>query len=528
VRRSSLNEFDGVSLVKKILFTLLLALAPISAWSDTSPTFLSYSCGAATGQIFSVGTLPAPLTVTSGVTGTSKTFGTAAANCGTAQIRSNSGTAMTDTLAAPGTVGANWYIWIANGDSSATDTVTPASGTISGQASLAISAGQNALIASDGTNFYKVDGTAGSSAGSGVTSFNGRTGAVAPTSGDYTVSQVTGAAPAASPALTGTPTLNGTALGTAATANTGTSGANVPLLNVANTWGAAQALGSSTATTQTAGDNSTKVATTAYVATAVSGVSAPALRDYIAGLTLSNDGSSPNTVIDISAGQATDSTNSKSMTLAAFTKTTGAFASGTGNGGLDTGTVAASTWYHVFLISNAGATTFDALLSKSATAPTMPGSFTLFRRVGSILTDSSSHILAFAQDGQTFYWTTPLLDANGSSVPTASRTLYTLTVPPGVKVRPQGYLSAMNGTKVSYLVTSPDQADIAPPSPIAQGTPGADMTEFNTQTVFSTAIISSKYTNTSAQIGIRANPGSSPSVASFVTSGWIDDRGIYN
>ena len=54
-------------------------------------------------------------------------------------------------------------------------------------------------------------------------------------------------------------------LGTAAAANTGTSGATVPLLNTANTWAAAQALGSSTATTQSADDGSTKVATTAYV-----------------------------------------------------------------------------------------------------------------------------------------------------------------------------------------------------------------------------------------------------------------------
>jgi hypothetical protein len=53
-------------------------------------------------------------------------------------------------------------------------------------------------------------------------------------------------------------------LGTAATANTGTSGSSVPLLNAANTWSAAQALGSSTATTQSADDGSTKLATTAY------------------------------------------------------------------------------------------------------------------------------------------------------------------------------------------------------------------------------------------------------------------------
>jgi hypothetical protein len=42
--------------------------------------------------------------------------------------------------------------------------------------------------------------------GGAVSSVFGRTGAVVATSGDYTVSQVTGAAPLASPALTGTPT----------------------------------------------------------------------------------------------------------------------------------------------------------------------------------------------------------------------------------------------------------------------------------------------------------------------------------
>jgi len=48
----------------------------------------------------------------------------------------------------------------------------------------------------------------------GVASFNTRTGAVTPASGDYTVAQVTGAAPLASPALTGTPTAPTAAPGT--------------------------------------------------------------------------------------------------------------------------------------------------------------------------------------------------------------------------------------------------------------------------------------------------------------------------
>lgn len=91
----------------------------------------------------------------------------------------------------------------------------------------------------------------GSSAGpSAVSSVFGRTGAVTATSGDYSVGQVTGAAPAASPTFTGTATLPD------GTTNT-SSGFS---------FGHALTLPSgSVAATQSAGDNSTKVATTAYV-----------------------------------------------------------------------------------------------------------------------------------------------------------------------------------------------------------------------------------------------------------------------
>lgn len=51
----------------------------------------------------------------------------------------------------------------------------------------------------------------------GVSSFNARTGAVVPTSGDYSVGMVTGAAPLASPTFTGTPTAPTATVGTSTT-----------------------------------------------------------------------------------------------------------------------------------------------------------------------------------------------------------------------------------------------------------------------------------------------------------------------
>ena len=94
---------------------------------------------------------------------------------------------------------------------------------------------QTYLLSSGGTfdlsSMVPISSFPGSGVAIPVTSFNGRIGVVVATSGDYTVAQVTGAAPLASPVFTGTPSLP-----------TGT-----------------------TAITQTAGDNTTKLATTAFV-----------------------------------------------------------------------------------------------------------------------------------------------------------------------------------------------------------------------------------------------------------------------
>ena len=117
------------------------------------------------------------------------------------------------------------------------------------------------------------------SGGGAVSSVFTRTGAVVAASGDYTVGQVTGAAPLASPALTGTPTAptqaaltNNTDIATTAYADAAVGVEKTRAL-------AAEALlaplaspaltGNPTAPTQAALNNSTRVATTAYTDAAV-------------------------------------------------------------------------------------------------------------------------------------------------------------------------------------------------------------------------------------------------------------------
>lgn len=71
-----------------------------------------------------------------------------------------------------------------------------------------------------------------------------------------------------------------------------------------------------------------------------------------------------------------------------------------GANGLDTGATASNTWYSVWVIWNG--TTAAALLSLSATAPTMPSGYTYKARIGWIRTDStaSKYPLRFKQFGR--------------------------------------------------------------------------------------------------------------------------------
>lgn len=68
--------------------------------------------------------------------------------------RSNSTTAMADTLPNANTLPIGWNIWVKNVDASATDTITPATSTINGGATLAITFGKATFIWADGTNYW--------------------------------------------------------------------------------------------------------------------------------------------------------------------------------------------------------------------------------------------------------------------------------------------------------------------------------------------------------------------------------------
>ena len=252
-------------------------------------------------------------------------------------------------------------------------------------------------------------------------------------------------------------------------------------------------------------------------------------RGHIAGLALSY---SNTTTFGIAVGSATASDGTTSMTLSsAYTKTTGSWAVGTGNGALDTGSVTTSTWYHVYLIKRSDTGVVDVLLSTSATAPTMPSNYDLKRRIGAIKTDGSSQIINFTQVEDTFYWAAAVLDINNTAPTADTTTAGTLSVPTGVKLRPliRGF-SVPNLGNGALIIRSPDMPD---ESPIVSTTgsspwsakPGADMdTSGNTSRENHIARFSDLYTNTSAQIYYREKIGN---CVQIVTYGWVDSRGRF-
>jgi hypothetical protein len=120
--------------------------------------------------------------------------------------------------------------------------------------------------------------------------------------------------------------------------------------------------------------------------------------NFIYGLDIQNNSGTPNTNLSIVASLAILGNSSggnvrhSSISLTLNATTTGA-------NGLDTGALANSTWYYVYLISNG--TTVASLLSTSSTAPSLPGGYTFSQLIGAWRTDGSANFLRLWQKGDT-------------------------------------------------------------------------------------------------------------------------------
>lgn len=233
----------------------------------------------------------------------------------------------------------------------------------------------------------------------------------------------------------------------------------------------------------------------------------------IYGLTLSTAGSSA--TFGVALGRAADATNVYEMILSsAYTKTTSAWAVGTSNGALDTGAIANSTWYHVYLIKRLDTNVVDVIFSTSAGAPTLPSGYTISRRIGSMKTNGSAQWTSFSQDGNTFRWLTPILDASNISL-TTTYTNLTVTVPTGIVV-------------TGFGIILPGAGYLAQVRPLfgSDGAPSATLAPLGMGSGFTAAAAGGRWhtlTDTSGQVQWATSGSIGGNY--LATEGWIDSRG---
>jgi hypothetical protein len=251
---------------------------------------------------------------------------------------------------------------------------------------------------------------------------------------------------------------------------------------------------------------------------------APAM-NYIAGYTLSTAGSSA--TMSIAAGQAADSANAVTIPLAAaISKTTAAWAVGTGNGGLDTGAIANNTWYHFYAIRRPDTGVVDVIFSTNASLPTLPASYTQYRRIGSGRTNGSAQWVKFVQFGDLFLWDAAVIDVDATNPGTAAVTR-TLTTPLGIKTRALitvGILGATSGP-VGAVISSLDVSDQAGQAAATAALSGFTSSGISTNTANWGFMEQEVMTNTSSQVRSRLSVSGANDRLGLITRGWTDTRG---
>jgi hypothetical protein len=133
---------------------------------------------------------------------------------------------------------------------------------------------------------------------------------------------------------------------------------------------------------------------------------------YINGGVVSNDATTPNTVLNVSACQCRDSSNTYDMILGNFNGETNQSAAANvstsinaavnGLNGLDTGSLGVSKVYYVYIVSDpvsGQASGAMVSLAAPATGPLLPFGYSISRHIGFAVTDSSNHFLKFYQAG---------------------------------------------------------------------------------------------------------------------------------
>lgn len=220
------------------------------------------------------------------------------------------------------------------------------------------------------------------------------------------------------------------------------------------------------------------------------------------------------TTFSVAPGGVGDDTFVSTILLgASITKSLSAWAVGSGNGSLDTGAIAASTGYYVYLIKRPDTQVVDVLISLSATAPTMPTNYTLKRMIGWVLTNGSSQLVQWiGYVGGEQAWSVLTADVNDATLTTARKT-YTVADLPNVAHDTKFNVSLVNAAGVSvYLQGDTNLNDVAP------STTGPVTTVLDTQgSLFVSAVQLGSFYMTGRSLFARATAASTTLQVSIVS-----------
>lgn len=251
----------------------------------------------------------------------------------------------------------------------------------------------------------------------------------------------------------------------------------------------------------------------------------------IFGLTLSNNTPSPNTKINVSAGQCRDSTNTVDIVLpTGISKDISAvWAVGNNNGMRDSATaLAASQSYAIFVIFNSAASLVDVLCSQSATSPSLPAGYDYFRRIGFLprlgsdnRPPSGTNIPGFTQWGNQWLLFNGNNELSGQTGSTAAQ-LKDMLLPLGAKVygRFYGQCNVAAGATVLMRVWDPDQGVV----PALGGTGQWGQIRLSTSEAYLVSDFEMS-SNTAGQVYVEVSDATA--TWALKTIGWTDPRGQF-
>jgi len=170
-------------------------------------------------------------------------------------------------------------------------------------------------------------------------------------------------------------------------------------------------------------------------------------------ITVSNNATDSDHDMDFTDGVFQFDDGSGQAVATAMTKRLDAnWVAGNNQGGLDTGSVAVDTTYHLFAIYNPSTSTADFLFSASL-SPTLPSGYTKKKRIASLLTDGAGNIrngtFTFNKDGSyRFELSSQVTELSGNFVDDPT---FLISSPPLCYAILSLQMDASSGGKVNFI-----------------------------------------------------------------------------